>query len=114
RSEALSWWLAREDLVGCAQPGAGRGQGGRCAPIPALDELMACDTLPPAERSRRKLAAANRKFADLCQRDSGKVLPYVGTVNAARDMDRMRTALGDEKLNYFGMSYGTQDRKSVV
>ena len=29
-------------------------------------------------------------------------------MNAARDMDRLRAALGDKKLNYFGISYGTQ------
>ncbi len=34
--------------------------------------------------------------------------PYVGTNNAARDMDVMREALGDEKLTYIGYSYGTR------
>lgn len=34
--------------------------------------------------------------------------PYLGTNNAARDMDVMREALGDEKLTYIGYSYGTR------
>ncbi|MGW4801545.1 alpha/beta hydrolase, partial [Nonomuraea sp. NPDC004297] len=36
-----------------------------------------------------------------------KVLPHVGTVSAAKDLDLLRAALGDEQLNYFGFSYGT-------
>jgi pimeloyl-ACP methyl ester carboxylesterase len=31
----------------------------------------------------------------------------VGTVNAARDMDEIRAAVGDAKLTYLGFSYGT-------
>ena len=35
------------------------------------------------------------------------MLPYIGTRNAARDMDVLRAALGDSKLTYLGKSYGT-------
>lgn len=35
------------------------------------------------------------------------MLPYVSTIEAARDMDILRAALGDDKLNYVGASYGT-------
>ncbi|MBU3869726.1 alpha/beta hydrolase, partial [Streptomyces sp. 4503] len=40
--------------------------------------------------------------------NSGTILPYVGTTNAARDMDLMRRVLGDKKMHYFGVSYGTE------
>jgi pimeloyl-ACP methyl ester carboxylesterase len=43
-----------------------------------------------------------------CVRHSGPVLPHIGTVNASRDMDVIRQALGDDKLNYLGFSYGTR------
>jgi pimeloyl-ACP methyl ester carboxylesterase len=36
------------------------------------------------------------------------VLPHIGTVNASRDLDVLREALGDKKLNYLGFSYGTR------
>lgn len=42
-----------------------------------------------------------------CIDNSGDLLPYVGTANAARDMEQLRKALGDEKLTYLGFSYGT-------
>ena len=35
-------------------------------------------------------------------------LANVGTVNVARDLDRLRAALGDDKLTYLGYSYGTR------
>ncbi|MFB7499672.1 alpha/beta hydrolase [Streptomyces sp. NPDC056161] len=49
-----------------------------------------------------------RKVAAECTRHSGPVLPHIGTLNASRDLDVIRQALGDEKLNYLGFSYGTR------
>jgi pimeloyl-ACP methyl ester carboxylesterase len=49
-----------------------------------------------------------KKAADACARHSGPVFPHIGTINASRDMDVMRQALGDKKLNYLGFSYGTR------
>ncbi|MEU9208611.1 alpha/beta hydrolase [Streptomyces sp. NPDC048415] len=51
---------------------------------------------------------AVKKAADECAKHSGPVLRHIGTVNASRDMDVMRQALGDKKLNYLGFSYGTR------
>ncbi|MET7982699.1 MULTISPECIES: alpha/beta hydrolase [unclassified Streptomyces] len=51
---------------------------------------------------------AVKKAADTCAEHSGAVLPHIGTVNASRDLDVMRQALGDKKLNYLGFSYGTR------
>ncbi|MEW2164713.1 alpha/beta hydrolase [Streptomyces sp. NPDC007084] len=58
--------------------------------------------------SVRAALTAVKKAADECARHSGAVLPHIGTVNASRDMDIMRQALGDKKLNYLGFSYGTR------
>jgi pimeloyl-ACP methyl ester carboxylesterase len=49
-----------------------------------------------------------RRAAAACAASSGPVLPRIGTVNAARDLDVMRASLGDKKLNYLGFSYGTR------
>ncbi|ELP64299.1 alpha/beta hydrolase [Streptomyces turgidiscabies] len=49
-----------------------------------------------------------RRAAQACVRHSGPVLRHIGTVNASRDLDVMRQALGDKKLNYLGFSYGTR------
>lgn len=46
-------------------------------------------------------------YADGCATKAGALLPHLGTENVARDLDRLRAALGDAKLNYVGFSYGT-------
>ena len=51
--------------------------------------------------------AAARLLADGCDERSGVLLAHLSSVDTARDMDRIRAALGDEKLTYFGYSYGT-------
>ncbi|MEE1783404.1 alpha/beta hydrolase [Streptomyces sp. SP17BM10] len=58
-----------------------------------------------AERSAA-LADAEKQVAS-CKARSGAILLHVGTLDAARDMDVLRAALGDEKLSYLGWSYGT-------
>lgn len=51
----------------------------------------------------------NQTYAALCAQRSGMdLLANVGTRDVARDMDVMRSALGDAKLNYLGYSYGTR------
>jgi pimeloyl-ACP methyl ester carboxylesterase len=52
------------------------------------------------EKKARTLAAA-------CDKNTGPVLGHIDTVSAAEDMDLIRSALGDTRLNYLGYSYGT-------
>lgn len=54
--------------------------------------------------------ADTRELMERCAEGSGgeQVLAAVGTRNVARDMDVLRAALGDEKLTFFGQSYGTR------
>ena len=42
-----------------------------------------------------------------CARRSGALLDHVDTTSAARDVDRIRAALGVDRLSYLGFSYGT-------
>ncbi|WP_448319881.1 alpha/beta fold hydrolase [Streptomyces sp. CO7] len=49
-----------------------------------------------------------QEVAEACAASSGPVLEHMGTVDAARDMDVIRHALGDRHLNYLGFSYGTR------
>jgi pimeloyl-ACP methyl ester carboxylesterase len=49
-----------------------------------------------------------RKAAQECEKNSGPVLRHIGTVNTSRDLDVIRAALGDDRLNYLGFSYGTR------
>ncbi|KUL73644.1 MULTISPECIES: alpha/beta hydrolase [unclassified Streptomyces] len=84
---------------------------GRSSPVSCGDGKEQID-LPddPAEvrRDPRAVLDGLREAAAACARHSGPVLPHIGTVDASRDLDVMRAALGDKKLNYLGFSYGTR------
>ncbi|MDX3235547.1 alpha/beta hydrolase [Streptomyces sp. ME03-5709C] len=45
--------------------------------------------------------------ADACAHSAGRLLPHVGTQDAARDMDVVRALLGDDRLRFLGYSYGS-------
>ncbi|GGK89951.1 alpha/beta hydrolase [Sphaerisporangium melleum] len=50
-------------------------------------------------------AGEARRYASGCLRAAGWALPHATTANAARDMDLIRAALGEEKISYLGGSY---------
>ncbi|MGW2022076.1 alpha/beta hydrolase [Streptomyces decoyicus] len=90
------------DLVSFDPRGVGNSAGVTCLSDKELDEQRGetHDLAGTAEQNKQTAAA--------CAKKSGKVLPHVGTESAARDMDLMRHVLGDAKLHYFGISYGTK------
>ncbi|MFI5616407.1 alpha/beta hydrolase [Streptomyces sp. NPDC051567] len=99
---------ARYDLVSFDPRGVGRSAPVRCEDDQRLDAYYAQDATPTTPAEERTYVDSIKQYQRACERNSGKVLPHVGTPNAARDMDRIRQALGDEKLYYFGISYGTE------
>jgi len=95
----------RFDIVGFDP----RGVGGS-APIDCtsnLDPLYNLQFAPTSPAARQALIAGFQSFVAKCEKKDGAELPYVSTERAARDMDRVRAALGDQKLTYLGYSYGT-------
>ncbi|MFD8544816.1 alpha/beta hydrolase [Streptomyces sp. NPDC059649] len=89
----------RYDLVSFDPRGTGRTEpvscGSRLAP-------------PPGNAADDSLAAKEKRINEACGRYSGGLLPWVGTTEVARDMDVLRAAVHDDKLNYLGFSYGTK------
>ena len=66
------------------------------------------DPVPTTASAQSTTFDGYRQYAAACEKASGTVLPYVGTVDTARDMERLRIALGDNNgLSYMGQSYGT-------
>lgn len=86
--------------VSCDGPGLGLGSGHAPTRGPSA-------TAAPSDSAAAELAAL-RAAAQRCAKASGPVLPYIGTVSVARDMDVIRQALGEEKLDFLGFSYGTR------
>ncbi|MGW7454214.1 alpha/beta hydrolase [Streptomyces sp. NPDC054787] len=99
---------ARYDLVSFDPRGVGASAPVRCESDKQLDAYYAADSSPQSPAEEQAFTANIRAYQQACRKNSGKILPHVGTSNAARDLDRIRQALGDEKLHYFGISYGTE------
>ncbi|ANP52816.1 pimeloyl-ACP methyl ester carboxylesterase [Streptomyces griseochromogenes] len=93
------------DVVTFDPRGVGRSSPVSCGDGQGL--TVATEGSPDIGRPQALLKRL-RQDADRCARHSGPVLAHIGTVNAARDMDVIRQALGDKKLNYLGFSYGTR------
>ncbi|AUY51415.1 alpha/beta hydrolase [Streptomyces sp. CB01881] len=97
----------RFDVIGFDPRGTGDS-----SPVVCFDDKQkdarneADDPLDPAVRKAEHVKNAT-EHAAACQAKSGKLLPFVGTRNTARDLDVLRAAVGDKKLNYLGVSYGT-------
>ena len=66
----------------------------------------AADAKPDNDAELAQAIADAKDFVDKCQ-SSNKYLNHYSTAESARDMDILRAALGDKKLNYLGKSYGT-------
>ena len=98
---------ARFDLVAFDPRGVGGSAPIRCESTAQLDRYFHLDPAPTDARGLAALDAGNTAFAAGCQQRSGRLLPHVSTAAVARDMDRVRAALGDDKLTYLGYSYGT-------
>ncbi|MHC0432005.1 alpha/beta hydrolase [Streptomyces sp. O3] len=98
---------ARYDMVAVDPRGVARSEPVECLDGPRMDAYTQVDFTPDDQRETKDLTQAFKSFAASCERESGTVLPHVSTVEAARDMDVLRAALGDEKLRYVGASYGT-------
>ncbi|MFI6726441.1 alpha/beta hydrolase [Streptomyces sp. R-74717] len=96
------------DLVSFDPRGVGRSAGVECETDRQLDARYETDVTPDDSAEVNAFVKDIKTFALACKKNSGKELPYVGTTNAARDMDLMRQVLGDKKLYYFGISYGTE------
>ena len=88
-----------------------RGVGGSRPAIDCVDgydEYFAIDPTPDDAAERQAIVDASQKFADACAARSGDaLLAHVSTRDAAKDLDRIRQALGEDKISYFGFSYGS-------
>ena len=95
----------RFDLIGMDPRGIGLSTPVRCDPA-IYNRIV---SFAPRSRAQfRRLDARLRALGRSCLRRTGPLLEHVDTVSVARDMERLRRALGDGKLNFLGLSYGAE------
>ncbi|MFJ7076965.1 alpha/beta hydrolase [Streptomyces sp. NPDC098781] len=97
---------AQYDVIGFDPRGVGKSKPAlNCAP--GHFSPVRPDSVPSTARVERANLLRARSFARACAKKYPDVLPYIDTVGAVRDMDRIRAALGARTISYFGYSYGT-------
>ncbi len=100
--------LDRFDILGWDPRGVGYTE-------PAIDCISnydqyfaAIDITPETPEARQRDIDVEKNFEDRCISQNAAILQHVGTNDAARDMDSIRRALGEDTISYFGASYGSE------
>lgn len=114
--ERAHWpWLfsdalrARFDLVSWDTRGVANSAPVHCFPDATAQQLFfaAYPPMPGTPAAEAPFFAAAKTLADGCAQRAGDLLPHLSTENTARDLDLLRRAVGDDKLSFHGISYGT-------
>ncbi len=96
------------DVVGFDPRGTGDSSPVDCLSDAGLDAFLAQDPDPDTAAEGATFADEAERLGAGCAELSPDVAGHVTTIEAARDMDVLRAALGEEQLTYLGASYGTK------
>ncbi|MCB8955313.1 MAG: alpha/beta fold hydrolase [Nocardioides sp.] len=96
------------DIVGFDPRGTGHSAPVDCLSDAELDAYVAEDPDPDTDAEVSDYMRSVEALGRGCAERSGDLAAHVTTVEAARDMDVLRAALGESQLDYFGASYGTK------
>ena len=95
------------DIVGFDQRGVGQSDPIRCLTDKETDEMLAGPMIADTPENQRKMLENAKFFASKCKKVAGDKLTHLSTLESAKDMEILRLALKEPKLNYLGKSYGT-------
>lgn len=98
--------LERFDIVGFDPRGVGESAAIKCLNDAETDASFAADPKPDDEAEFALFISDARDYFAKCSENTKHLINY-STLNSARDLEILRSALGDEKLNFLGKSYGT-------
>jgi pimeloyl-ACP methyl ester carboxylesterase len=96
---------AHFDIVGMDPRGVGASTPVRCDPG-IWNQVVSW--FPRDDASFTQLREHYRAFGESCLRLTGPLLGHLDTTNVARDLESVRAAWGEGKLNFLGLSYGSQ------
>jgi pimeloyl-ACP methyl ester carboxylesterase len=98
----------RFDVVAFDWRGVGSSAPLRCTSDSFIDEIRAAGLTLETANDVDQVERLRKRLADGCRAAAGDaMLENLHTENAARDLERVRQALGEPKLSYLGLSYGT-------
>ncbi|MER6003111.1 alpha/beta hydrolase [Nonomuraea angiospora] len=96
--------LRRFDIVGLDPRGTNRSH-----PVVCSTDLMmqAPDPLMKSQADFDRMLAYNDRLRADCRARTGPLFDHVDSLSTAADLDAFRAALGEDKLTFWGGSYGT-------
>ena len=95
------------DIVGMDPRGVGESTPLVCGDTKQTDAFLEVDPDPDTPAEVAGLDRVTREFGERCLTRNGELARHMSTIEAAKDMDILRAALGERQLDYFGASYGT-------
>jgi pimeloyl-ACP methyl ester carboxylesterase len=96
----------RFDVVGIDPRGIGGAPIARCR-IPEQAPPGLPRAFPMTSPEVKRVVVFNRYLRKSCRAGGSPIIDHMTTADTARDMDLIRQAVGDDKLTYYGISYGT-------
>jgi pimeloyl-ACP methyl ester carboxylesterase len=97
---------AQFDIVAFDPRGVGRSTALRCYGADKQWQYWPY-VFPMTEGEEEIWREVDETLANQCDQRGSKLYDHMSTADAARDLDLLRQAVGDEKLHYVGYSYGT-------
>jgi pimeloyl-ACP methyl ester carboxylesterase len=97
--------IERFDLVGMDPRGIANSSQVRCT-LPVITPETTL--FPKTEQQFLQLQQHNREVGLNCLDHAGELVRHMDTISVARDHEALRQALGENKINWLGISYGTQ------
>jgi pimeloyl-ACP methyl ester carboxylesterase len=98
--------LERFDIVGFDPRGVGESAPIKCLSDAETDASFAADSKPDNDTEFAELISDAKDYFAKCAANTEHLTDY-STLNSARDLEILRSVLGDQKLNFLGKSYGT-------
>jgi pimeloyl-ACP methyl ester carboxylesterase len=92
------------DIIGVDPRGVGQSAESKCDPNIWNERVS---QFPSTREDYDRLVDKNKRLGESCLNWTGDVINYLDTISAVKDHEAVRAALG-EKLNWLGLSYGTQ------
>ncbi|MFJ7077419.1 alpha/beta hydrolase [Streptomyces sp. NPDC098781] len=96
------------DVIGFDPRGVGHSAPVDCGTMGGLFTTPGTDPVPVGPRAEQRYLSAQRHMADDCAAGAGtRPLPHLSTEQTAYDMDAIRAALGEPRMSFLGVSYGS-------
>lgn len=95
------------DVIGFDPRGTGQSAPAECGSMGGLFDSPGPEPVPSGRTAEKVYLHSLRRTADDCAAGIGDALAHLSTTQTARDMDAVRSALGERRIGFLGVSYGS-------